>query len=115
MPGFLYVAHNDEYRADLCKLGYTTVNPDKRIARLNQQVRLANDIGQFSLTHSTAVPTAYDAEQRIFEALQALRVAAKREFFVGPSDRFVNEPAPASLHISDRLLSTCLLGTCGEP
>jgi hypothetical protein len=36
------------------------------------------------------VPTAYDAEQRIFEVLQALRVAAKREFFVGPSDRFVN-------------------------
>jgi hypothetical protein len=85
MPGFLYVAHNDEYRADLYKLGYTTVHPEKRIARLNQQVRLANDIGQFTLVHSIAVPTAYDSEQRIFEALQALRVAAKREFFVGPS------------------------------
>jgi hypothetical protein len=86
VPGFLYIAHNDEHRAGLFKLGYTTLTPQVRMASLNKAHKEASDIGVFHLVHSVPVAASYDAEQALFDAIGAQRVAERREFFYGTQD-----------------------------
>ncbi|MGJ7523756.1 GIY-YIG nuclease family protein [Variovorax sp. LT1P1] len=84
VPGVLYLARNDERREHVYKIGYTVGLPPVRIAALNNQVEEANDIGRFRLLHSVVVGSSYDMEQALFDVLATRRIAAEREFFVGP-------------------------------
>lgn len=89
VPGFLYIAHNDEHRAGLFKIGYTTGSPQVRMASLNKEHKEASDIGVFHLVHSVPVAASYDAEQALFDAITAQRVAERREFFFGSQDALI--------------------------
>ena len=89
VPGFLYIAHNDEHRAGLFKLGYTTLSPQARMASLNKAHEEASDIGVFHLVHSVPVAASYDAEQALFDAITAQRVAERREFFYGSQEALI--------------------------
>ena len=89
VPGFLYIAHNDEHRTGLFKLGYTTLSPQARMASLNKAHEEASDIGVFHLVHSVPVAASYDAEQALFDAITAQRVAERREFFYGSQEALI--------------------------
>ena len=52
LPGFLYLARNDQHIGDLYKVGYTTQEPDARVAMLNEELSNAGDIGSFRLVHT---------------------------------------------------------------
>lgn len=81
LPGFLYIARNDEHLDYVFKLGYTTVDPQHRAERLSRQLALSGDIGEFRIVHSVGVTAAYDTEQALFDALVDRRIAKGREFF----------------------------------
>ena len=89
VPGFLYIAHNDEHRDGLFKMGYTTLSPVSRVASLNKEHQEASDIGKFHLVHSVQAAASYDAEQALFDAIAAQRVARKREFFYSHQDKMI--------------------------
>ena len=89
VPGFLYLARNDERRDHLYKIGYTTGLPQGRIKGLSDQVAEATDIGSFRLVHSVPVGSSYDMEQALFVALAERRVVGEREFFYGQEKNFM--------------------------
>lgn len=90
LPGYLYIARNDEHRTGLYKLGYTTQSAVERVASLNLELRRACDIGSFRLVHSAAASAAYDAEQIGFELLSDFRLTEGREFFLAPEELLID-------------------------
>ena len=112
VPGFLYLARNDERREHLYKIGYTTGLPQGRMKTLNEQVADAVDIGAFRLVHSVPVGSSYDMEQALFAALAERRVVGEREFFYGPEkaliramDALIRVPEDGGESINDFLAS----------
>ena len=81
IPGFLYVARNNEHRDHLFKLGYTTVSPQHRTTTLDEQLKKAADIGKFRILHSVPVCASRDTEEALFIALRKRRVIGSREYF----------------------------------
>lgn len=121
VPGFLYLARNDERRENLYKIGYTTDLPQGRIASLNKELGDAVDIGSFRLVHSVPVGSSYEMEQALFAALIERRVIGEREFFYGPEkalvralDALVRMPEDGGETINE-LLAAGPLGSIGGP
>lgn len=81
VAGFIYLARNSYHQPGLHKIGYTTLNPNARLKQLNNQHKIASDVGVFLLMHSVPVSDSYEAEQALFDVLSNARVAMKREFF----------------------------------
>jgi hypothetical protein len=87
-PGYVYVLANDVYhdgRAPLLKIGYTGWTPQQRADALyHWDYRNLDYRGvpqRFKVMHFARFERAFDAEQRVHEALEVFRVSPHREFF----------------------------------
>lgn len=95
IPGFLYLARNEEHWTGLHKVGQTRNHPSGRVAQLNKEHGKLTDIGDFQLMDVVPVVDAYGAEQVLFQVLDDLRPARGREFFI--ADRpFLSEAMQAA-------------------
>jgi hypothetical protein len=77
MSGYIYILSNPSMPGIL-KIGKTEREPDDRISELSNVSSVPT---AFYLEYKIFVPDCHSAEKSIHEALKAMRISDKREFF----------------------------------
>jgi hypothetical protein len=77
MRGYIYILSNPSMPGIL-KIGKTERDPDERISELSNVSGVPTP---FYLEYKIFVPDCHSAEKSIHEALKAMRVSDRREFF----------------------------------
>ena len=101
MSGYIYILSNPSM-PDILKIGKTERDPDERISELSNVSAIPST---FNLEYKVFVPDCHSAEKSIHEALKAMRVSERREFFdISVSEAIDIVKSQVVINIAEELL-----------